>query len=79
MIMEDSPISVAVPPMTTEVGAAAATATAGGGSSDKPSAAAAATDTAPAVDSATPPSVPEEKLDGKELLEALKKQVSDER
>lgn len=77
--------------MTTEAGAAAAAgapikAVAGGApaTSDGASATAATTTAtstaasaaaAPAVDSTTTPAVPEEKLDGKDLLEALKKQV----
>lgn len=69
--MEDSTVSVEVPPVTPEAGAAATKAATKAAASD-----AGVGPPAPAVDGAAgPPPLPEEKLEGKELLEALKKQV----
>ncbi|CAM9910250.1 unnamed protein product, partial [Ectocarpus fasciculatus] len=86
MRMENSPGPVEVPPMTTpEVaaaaagGAAAAAATvitkAAGASDEVAASSPAAAAAAPPAEGTSPPLVPEVKLDGKELLVALKKQV----
>ena len=66
--MEDSTVSVEVPPVTSpEAGAAAAAKASAIDAGVSPP--------APAVDGAMPPPLPEETLEGKDLLEALKKQV----
>lgn len=68
--MEDSTVSVEVPPVTSPEAGAAAAAAAKASAID-----AGVSPPAPAVDGAMPPPLPEEKLEGKDLLEALKKQV----
>lgn len=72
MRMEDSGVSAEVPMVTPEAGPAATKAATKAAASDV-----GVSPPAPAVDGAAgSPPLPEEKLEGKELLEALKKQVS---